>query len=609
MCGICGIINFDQTNKINETQLRGMMKSIKHRGPDDEGHYIDNNIGLGFVRLSIIDLSPAGHQPMISEDGRYVLIFNGEIYNYIELREELSGKYVFRTKTDTEVLLNAYREWGRECLHKFNGMFAFVIYDTKTRDLFFARDRFGIKPFYYSIDNERLIFASEARAIIPFLKDPAPNSKALYEYLVFNRTDQGDFTFFRDINKLHHGSCAVYKDGKFQAGKWYELEQHIKAPFADPGEFYQGLRESVKLRLRSDVPIGVCLSGGLDSSSIVSIMMKEFDKHDVNTFSAVYEKGEQADESSFIDLYKGQLENMHYTRPTAATLRTDLEDLVDCHSEPVATMGPYAQFSVMKLAKQHVTVTLDGQGADEQLAGYHYFYASLFKEQLRQFKLGTLFKEMNAYRKMQKSIYALKYLGLYMMPPFLKDRMTRMSHDYIDDGFYTSGKDQSQMHTTLYNPKNLNQSLIQHFEYKLEHLLKWEDHNSMWHSIESRVPFLDHRFVERTLSLPSDKLIKNGYTKAIMREAMKGVLPEPIRMRTDKIGFLTPWEKWLTDDTFKTYIMDTINSAAFSQRGYLNAALCRKGYENFLSGKKIIPKEVWKWLNIDIWFRTFIEKS
>lgn len=607
MCGICGIVNFN-SEPVREPQVRQMMGVMKHRGPDDDGLFLDKNIGLGFVRLSIIDLSMAGHQPMFSDDGRYIIVFNGEIYNYIELRQQLTGKYHFRTRTDTEVLLNAYREWGKECLHRFNGMFAFVIYDKKAKELFAARDRFGIKPFYYHLDQNRIIFASEQRAILPFLTNRAPNRKAIFEYLVYNRTDQGDYTFFQDIRKLPHGSRATVKDGDLKIEKWYVLKYQLKQPFSEAQEFYHTFKESIKFRLRSDVPVGVCLSGGLDSSSIVTVLIKEFNKQDINTFSAVYEKGEEADESDFIHQFKNELKNMHFTTPSDESLMSDLESFIQCHSEPVAALGPYAQFKVMQLAKDHVTVTLDGQGADEQLAGYHYFFASYFKGLLKSARFLKLINEMAAYVRIHRSLTAIKYLGLYLAPSFLKDRLSKISHDYIDEDFYRQKKMSSRLKTGLYNPGNLNESLIQHFEFKLEHLLKWEDHNSMWHSLESRVPFLDHHLVERTLGLAPGKIIKQGATKYILRQAMKGILPEPIRTRQDKIGFATPWEKWFRTAAFKNVILDLLHSVSFRDRGILNRDRCLKGFENFIAGKISIPKEIWKWVNLELWFRAFIDR-
>ena len=227
MCGIAGIINYNN-KQVEEKEIRVMMRKMKHRGPDDEGVFIDKNVGLGFVRLSILDLSSAGHQPMFSNDDRFVIVFNGEVYNYIELREELKHKYQFKTGTDTEVILTAYQEWGEQCLDKFNGMFAFVIYDTKTKKIFVARDRFGIKPFYYYQDNEQFIFASEIKSILPLLNNIKANDKIIYDYLLFNRTDHTEETFFNNIKKLQHGTWLKIYENDLTIKRWYNLTDKIQ---------------------------------------------------------------------------------------------------------------------------------------------------------------------------------------------------------------------------------------------------------------------------------------------------------------------------------------------------------------------------------------------
>jgi asparagine synthase (glutamine-hydrolysing) len=608
MCGIAGIIR--QNNKpVENFEIAGMMQNMKHRGPDDEGLYLDRDIGLGHVRLSIIDLSQAGRQPMFSRDGRYCIVYNGEVYNYIELRDQLKSEYQFVTKTDTEVVLYSYLKWGKECLHRFNGMFAFAVYDTKRRSIFIARDRFGIKPLYYTHDKSQLIFASEQRAILPFLKYRIPQDTAILEFLLYNRTDQNQYTFFKDIHKIPHGSYAVIKDGKFRISKWYDLENELKDPFYSSDDYYEYLKQAVRFRLRSDVPVGVCLSGGLDSSSIVSVLIEEFGLNDLNTFSAVYGSGEKADESEFIDEYREKIKNMHFTYPTAETLENDLSEFINCHSEPVATLGPYAQFKVMQLAAKYVKVTLDGQGADEQLAGYHYFFGALFKELLLRGNILNFVQEAGAYLSKYKSLYALKYTGLYLSPSKMKPLLSKTSHDFINEDFFKQENVNSSIHLALYNPRSLQDSLIQHFEHKLEHLLKWEDHNSMWHSIESRVPFLDFNLVEKTLSLPSSEIIAGGTTKVILRKAMRGILPDKIRKRKDKLGFATPWEKWLSSEKFKDYVVDILSSKKFLTRGYLNSEKCLNGYQNHLNGKNSIPKEIWKWIGLELWYREFIDNS
>ncbi len=606
MCGITGIINFNQ-RAVNESEIKLMMQKMKHRGPDDEGLYIDGNIGLGFVRLSILDLSPAGHQPMISKDGRYVIIFNGEVYNYIEIRNELKSKYQFVTGTDTEVVLTAYQEWGKDCLNKFNGMFAFVIYDTKSRELFGARDRYGIKPFYYYLDNEHFIFASEIKSILPLVHREA-NDKMIYDYLLYNRTDHTEQTFFKNIHKLQHGSYFVLKNNDFSVEKWYNLSEKIgEEKSLTPQEYRELFKDSLKLRLRADVPVGVSLSGGIDSSSIVASLIKDFGLSELNTFSAVYGKDEPTDESEFIDTFKGLVKNMHYTYPDANTFYNDFERFIEAHNEPVPDIGPYAQFKVMELASEFVTVTLDGQGADEQLAGYHYFFGSYYRELLSQLKFGRFLVENIQYFKKHKSVNALKFMTYYILPSTIQSKVNSTVFPSVNKYFIKKNRLDSDINNLLYNPKTLNESLFQHFESKLEHLLRWEDLNAMHFSIESRVPFLDYRLVEATLNTPPEQKIFKGETKHILRQAVKDILPGKITQRKDKKGFSNPRDKWFRTYEFKKYVTELINSDAFASRGYFDASMASKQYQKHIEKGLDASKEIWKWINLEVWFRRFID--
>lgn len=587
-----------------------MMQKIKHRGPDDEGVFCDSNVGLGHVRLSIIDLSDAGHQPMLSNNGRFVIIFNGEIYNYLELKKELKSKYSFQTKTDTEVILAAYQEWGEDCLEHFNGDWAFVIYDKSTHQVFGSRDRYGIKPLYYKFEDNILYFSSEIKPLIG--KNPSPNYHNIFDYLVYNRTDHNNETFFDNIYKLEHGSKFIISNNKFTIFKWYDLRKKIQYnktySFEQSVKHFQKLfTSSISLRLRSDVPVGVCLSGGLDSSAIVSNLIKNCGNSDFNTFSAIYEGYEQADESKFINLYANQLTNMHYTRPNADTFYNDYTTFIEAQSEPVASIGPYAQYKVMELAQKHVKVTIDGQGADEQLGGYHYFFGVYFKELLYKFKLVQLLREQYAYYSIHKSFIAFKYLIFYLLQSSIKNKIGSKIYGNVNNNFFNIYNKDNTLAVQLYNPKSLSESLYQHFNNKLEHLLKWEDHNSMHFSIESRVPFLDHRLVEFILGLRSDYIIRNGETKYLLRQASKGILPEPIRKRTDKKGFSTPSDLWFREKQFQELINAVINSRSFIERGIFNIKSVKKDYNEHLNGKKIHTKDIWKWINLEIWFRKFID--
>ncbi|MCX6278615.1 MAG: asparagine synthase (glutamine-hydrolyzing) [Bacteroidetes bacterium] len=609
MCGICGIINHN-SEPVNESSLLTMMATMKHRGPDDQGTFIDGKTGLGFVRLSIIDLSPAGHQPMFSVDGRYVVVFNGEIYNYIELREELKTKgYTFHTQTDTEVLLAAYTEWGEACMHRFNGMWAFAIYDKETRNLFVGRDRFGVKPFYYYSDKDHFIFASEIPPILKVLnRKVKPDNQTIFDYLVFNRTDQTEATFFQEIKKLQHGHSLTIKGSQLSINKWYDLRSNLKEPFKSPAEYREMFSSAVGLRLRSDVPVGVCFSGGLDSSAVVSTLLSDDHKNtELNTFSAVYRTDQIADESRFIKEYESILKNMHYITPSGETLLTDMHDFIKAHAEPIPGTSPYAQFKVMELAKSNVVVTLDGQGADEQFAGYHDFFGYFFKDLLLNRKLITLLKEVFYYLKTHKSFNSIYIFIFFLLPKKIKTKVRTKSISYLNNQFVTNYEKNNNIAGNLYGSKTLNDALLNHFEYKLEHLLKWEDRNSMWFSLESRVPFLDYRLVERTLSLPSHEIIKNGMTKHFLRESMKVYVPEKNRMRTDKIGFATPQAEWFRSVQFKTLTMDLLKSEIFRSREIIKPEEAIKLFQRHLNGKIDISKEIWKWINLELWYREFID--
>lgn len=610
MCGICGIIPFDK-KPVDEVKIRQMMAKMKYRGPNDEGVFIHSNIGLGFVRLSILDLSAAGHQPMIDPTQRFCIVFNGEIFNYIELREELKADGVeFFTNTDTEVLLNAYIQYGEDCLNKFNGMFAFVIYDKVTGKIFAARDRFGVKPFYYYQTESTFIFASEIPPILAVYEQTSlPNEQMIFDYLTFNRTDHTENTFFADIKKLQHGSCISILGNSVEIRKWYDLKDHVRTEKSDPEKYRQLLVDAVKLRMRSDVPVGVCLSGGLDSSAITSIIAGELQNPEINTFSAVYQQGDQGDESKYIHLYRDILPNMFEVFPTFENLQQDLSNFIKIHGEPIPSTSPYAQYLVFKLAKERVTVTLDGQGADEQLGGYHYFFGFYFKDLLKRFKLFTLTREIIAYCNVHRSIYGLKTFLYFLLP-----KKNRTSLRVNKGGFLTTEfaqkfaeENSKSVVNDLYSSESMKDAIINHFEYKIEHLLKWGDRNSMAHSVESRTPFLDYRLVEYTLSIENEAIIKNGFTKSILRESLKNILPEEIRMRRDKIGFETPQDEWFRSDVFKNIILDILNSTLFKNRNIINQQQALSLYQKHLNREIDISKDIWKWIHLELWFREFID--
>jgi asparagine synthase (glutamine-hydrolysing) len=339
----------------------------------------------------------------------------------------------------------------------------------------------------------------------------------------------------------------------------------------------------------------------------VSTLIKKFDKQHLKTFSAVYKKGQIGDETPFIELYKDELKNMYYTEPNHISLLNDLERFVSKHPEPIPTTSPYAQYKVMELAKDKVVVTLDGQGADEMLAGYHYFFGFYFKDLLRHFRLVRLLSELVYYLKIHKSLYAIKTFIYFLLPTSIRTKTRVTEKNYLNHEFISKFSKTNSIAGNLYASKSLNEALVNHFEYKLEHLLKWEDCNSMAFSLEARVPFLDHRLVEATLSTDGREIIVNGMTKNPLRNAMKGILPEKIRLRIDKMGFSTPEDEWFREKEFQLLINDIINSDSFAGRRIFNVGKVKKMYVKHLSKEINISKEVWKWLHLELWFRKYID--
>lgn len=610
MCGIAGIVNF-KGQAIENGRIRAMMDKMNHRGPDDEGIFLNANTGLGFVRLSIIDLTPAGHQPMFTNDGRHCIIFNGEVYNYLELRKVLEEKYAFKSHTDSEVVLYSYLEWGSECLGRLNGMFAFVIYNIQEESLFGVRDRFGIKPFYYHLSGDEFIFASEIPPILSAMRSkPEPNEEVILNYLLLNRTNYSSDTFFEQITKLPPGHFLELKEKVFQINQWYNLRNEIKGKvgFDSPAEYYKLFKDSIDLQLRSDVPVGICLSGGLDSSAIASAILKEH-KHDkFNSYSAVYADTDKADESEYINEFQGSGMNMHFIHPDHLSLMRDLDQYLETLCEPVPGTSEYAEFKVMELAKSHSTVILNGQGADEVLGGYEYFYGAYLKELLFGLKFREFYSEILKQRKFRTLNKSLKYLIFFMLPARLKLVLLKDRREMVNRKFLLKHQIASiNLLKNLYGFSTLQDYFLRHFEYKFEHHLMWADKSGMHFSVETRFPFLDHRLIERTLNTKTELIIKDGWTKYILREAFEGLMPEKIRKRKSKIGFETPENNWLRTDIFKSFIENILDSEQFNNRPYFNPLAIKKLWNDHLLGKVNEANTIWKIVHLELWLRKFID--
>lgn len=583
MCGIAGYYSFNKP--IDKDLFDKMIDIVSYRGPDDRGVFFDGNLALGHRRLSIFDLSKDGHQPFLYKD-RYVIVYNGEIYNYIELRATLeSAGYTFRTKTDTEVLAASYDHFGERCVDQFNGMWAFAIYDKEKRVLFCSRDRFGVKPFYYYRDKEVFAFASEIKQLLLLLNNrPRVNKDVLLNYLICGDSDIGECTFFSDIKRIQPGYSMIYnltdRIAPIKLKRYYELKID-KESNLDYHEacncFRERFEDSVRLRLRSDVPLGYCLSGGLDSSAITcmanDILRKsgeQLEQHSVS--SCHYDK--EYDEQEFID------EVVHQTGILSHKLFFSIDNLWDDFDkfiwhmdEPVASSTHYAQWAVFEEAsKNGLTVMLDGQGSDEQLAGYTGFFTVRFAELIRSLKFRTLAKEYKDYKRLraitEKHVNYRGVLFIAVVSSIVPRKLSnRLRPFYGNDKrlpFTQEQKKRVFLNRTSYRTTDSRGYILDNILGELQHLLRSEDRNSMTFSIESRVPFLDYKLVELVYSMPFEYKIKEGRTKAVLRDGLHGILPEKIFDRHSKLGFATPEDKWIkaNQDRFREELEIACDSLA-----------------------------------------------
>lgn len=551
MCGIAGIINFNKKPVLID-ELKKMTDAIAHRGPDGEGQWVNSNgnVGFGHRRLSIIDLSENAKQPMCFAEGRYTITFNGEIYNYIELRKDLTNKgYEFASNSDTEVILALYDLKREKCLNDLDGMFAFALWDEKEQILFCARDRFGEKPFYYSfINSHSFYFASEMKALWAAGVPKNNDSIVLNHYLKTGQvTYPGDSTktFYQNVSQLESSHYALIKPNtEIIIKKYYDLDSikiNRDITLNQAVEQFTALfTDSVKLRLRSDVPVGSSLSGGLDSSSIV--MMIDALKGDStiqNTFSARF-GGFIKDEGTHIHKVVNACKNVicNEVWPNTSDMQNEIDKIVFHQEEPFASASVFAQWKVMELAKNNdVVVLLDGQGADEYLAGYLPYYGLYFKQLFFTDKK-KYYKEFDLYNNLRENS-AIKVED----QENIRMKLGRIKRKILSQPM-------------PYNESSLNEQLKKHtLSLGLKELLRYADRNSMAHSREVRLPFLSHKLVDFVFSLPDNYKLNSGWTKYILRKSMENILPEDICWRVDKIGYEPPQNDWLnTNEYWKSQI-------------------------------------------------------
>ena len=544
MCGISGIYNFNQS-KVSITNLKKMTDVIIHRGPNGEGHWVNThgNVGFGHRRLSIIDLSDNGKQPMHYANDRYTITFNGEIYNYIELKNELKLKgYQFVSDSDTEVLLALYDLKKETCLQDLDGMFAFAIWDEKLQTLFCARDRFGEKPFHYYNSNETFVFASEIKQFWTIGIEKKIDQEKLLSYVKtgnLESVDQITETFFESINKLDAAHYLIISsDKKITIQRYWDIEtkaKQFKGTIEQAAEFFLELfTESIRLRLRSDVAVGSSLSGGLDSSSIVMLIdALKGNELKQNTFSARF-KNFSKDEGEHIDTVVKACKNVnvHFTWPDKDYFESVFDKVTYHQDEPFGSASIVAQYAVMDLAKKNnVTVLMDGQGADEQLAGYLPYYHT-YLNQLFYNKLSLYSNEYNAYYKLHQSYNPYPSIADIETPWMKFGRYRRMIL-----------KREMPYKNALQNELKTHSTGL-----GLKELLRYADRNSMAHSREVRLPFLSHKLVEFVFSLPDEYKLNGGWTKFVLRKAMGKILPPSICWRVDKIGYEPPQHIWIKSE-------------------------------------------------------------
>ena len=610
MSGISGIIGSNKNNILDE-QIHKMNQLITHRGPNGEEVYHDESFAFGQRLLTI------SQQPMEYMD-RYVVTYNGRIFNYIELRDELKNYgYKFVTESDTEVILASYDYWGKTCLDHFNGMWAFALFDKKERIVFCARDRFGVKPFYYTQKNNYFYFGSEIKqftSIDGWVS--VANTQKVLDFLKFSIFDHTNETLFKDVYQLRGGEYLCYSldNNQFEIKKWYDLNTKIKKSTIGYEEAVKKFRnlfvDAIQIMMKADVKAGSLLSGGLDSSSIVCVasdLLKREDKSDIlETVSSCFHD-KKYDEQQYIDMVlKDTNIKGHKIFPEFEDLIKDLDKIAWFQDEPFVSTSIFAQWSVFKEAKKNnLLVMLDGQGSDEQLAGYNIFQALYLEELLFDFRIKKFFKTFKNYKNKYRAYYASPIRG------FLSKKIRNFKKLYWaiknirkNVASYTGWIKCRSEHDVLYLAKNVYEESMNEMLYTgLPSILHYEDRNAMAHSIEFRVPFLDYRLVEFVLSLPSEYKIGNGISKRILRDAMSEYVPKEIIERYDKLAFVTPEEVWIRNNN--EMFRNEISQACDKLSSIVDKEKVLAWFDTILSSEQKFDYAFWKIISLGRWCKVF----
>jgi asparagine synthase (glutamine-hydrolysing) len=629
MCGISGILSLrGETVAGLQRQLEVMSRLIAHRGPDGAGDWTSSDQRVGFVhrRLAIIDLSESGAQPMEAPNGT-VITYNGEIYNYIELRKELSAHWSFRSTSDTEVILAAYDRWGEDCISHLSGMFAFALWNAREQKLFAARDRFGIKPFYYTRQGATLFFASEAKALLPFLPDIATDSSALAEYLTFQYTI-GARTLFKGIDTLLPGHSLTVSNGDVAIRRYWDVQYEVDfdhSPRFFESRFRELLTDSMNVHLRADVPIGGYVSGGLDSS-LVALLASRHDHRNRDGFHGRFTEHPGYDESRYAREVAELAEmSLHVIDITAADFKNYIHDVIYHLDFPVAGPGSFPQFMVSALAAKRLKVVLGGQGGDELLGGYARYLVAYLEQSLKAAMEGT-YKHGNYVVTIESIVPNLGLLREYkpMIREFWREglfddldrryfRLIDRSTDMVGEVDWSSldkaGAYES-FRAIFNNQDNVRKEAyfdkMTHFDFKclLPALLHVEDRMSMAHGLESRVPLLDHPLVEFLATVPADVKFKGGQMKQLMKTSYGDTLPRSVVERRDKMGFPVPLKEWF-GGPLKNFVSEIFDQQRSRRRDYFNSDVV---LENFQAASQF-SRKTWGLLSLELWHQRFHDRA
>lgn len=599
MCGISGIIHKDNS-PVDRAAIAAMTNLVQHRGPDGEGYFFGTNFALGHRRLAILDLTPAGNQPMRYLD-RYVIAFNGEVYNFLELKQELQRLgYQFRTRTDVEVVLAAYHQWGERCVELFNGMWGFALYDQQRQVLFCSRDRFGVKPFYLVDTQRTFAFASEIKQLLPLLPSCRANVAKIIDYLVLGLEEYDEETFFSGVRKLPPGHNLRYdlRSHIYEVVRYYDLP--IDPALGKLGEaealalFRKELERAVSIRLRSDVRVGTCLSGGLDSSTVATLASTTFRAETGGRFAAITARATdpRIDESPYAEqvVRAAQLE-WHVVTPQRADFLSSLEEVVAAQEEPFGSPSVFLQYFVVRKARQaNCPVLLDGQGGDECLLGYERYFPAFLLSLPRWSMVAEFFR---CVRHSRLSAWRLFLFMFYFPHAGTRLRRLRARHNYLRPGFLELvnaplAQEVAASFTDIVALQRLEITRTQ-----LPHLLRYEDRNSMHFAVEARLPFLDFQLVETALSLNNRLKIRDGWSKYLLRAL--NVLPPPVAWRKQKVAFEAPLAAWMTPR--EPFVEEVKASPLLAQM--LTPEAIR------LDLAMLDHKSLWKLFNLALWSRRY----